>query len=81
VDDAAVAKGRRLAAPQALGHRLSRNGWPIFMATDTPGRRVRTMSFAGFELRDVETSRGTVRARVGGSGPPLLLLHGYPETT
>jgi haloacetate dehalogenase len=38
------------------------------------------MSFAGFELRDVETSRGTVRARVGGSGPPLLLLHGYPES-
>jgi haloacetate dehalogenase len=38
------------------------------------------MSFAGFELRDVETPRGTVRARVGGSGPALLLLHGYPQT-
>jgi haloacetate dehalogenase len=49
-------------------------------ASDTRGRSVRTMSFEGFELRDVETSRGTVRARAGGSGPPLLLLHGYPQT-
>ncbi|MEN3284219.1 MAG: haloacetate dehalogenase [Solirubrobacteraceae bacterium] len=38
------------------------------------------MSFEDFELRDVETSRGGVRARVGGSGPPLLLLHGYPQS-
>jgi haloacetate dehalogenase len=38
------------------------------------------VSFTGFELRDVETSRGTVRARVGGAGPPVLLLHGYPQT-
>ena len=26
------------------------------------------------------TERGTVFARVGGSGPPILLLHGYPQT-
>ena len=36
--------------------------------------------FAGFEARDVPTSRGTVHAMVGGSGPPLLLLHGYPQS-
>ncbi|HEX8101612.1 MAG TPA: alpha/beta hydrolase [Solirubrobacteraceae bacterium] len=36
--------------------------------------------FAGFETRDIETSRGAVHAVVGGSGPPLLLLHGYPES-
>ncbi len=30
--------------------------------------------FEGFEARDVPTSRGTVHAMVGGSGPPLLLL-------
>src|SRR4051812_9660768 len=34
----------------------------------------------GFETRELPTSRGSVHARVGGSGPPLLLLHGYPET-
>ena len=36
--------------------------------------------FAGFELTEVETPRGRVCARVGGSGPPLLLLHGFPQT-
>jgi haloacetate dehalogenase len=39
-----------------------------------------TELFAGFEERWLSCERGTVYARVGGSGPPLLLLHGYPET-
>jgi haloacetate dehalogenase len=38
------------------------------------------MLFEGFESRDLPTPRGTVHARVAGSGPPLLLLHGYPQT-
>jgi haloacetate dehalogenase len=36
--------------------------------------------FAGFEVRHATISRGTVHAMVGGSGPPLLLLHGYPQS-
>jgi haloacetate dehalogenase len=36
--------------------------------------------FDGFSEHEVPTGRGTVFARVGGSGPPLLLLHGYPQT-
>ena len=36
--------------------------------------------FAGFEARQLPTSRGVVHAVVGGSGPPLLLLHGYPQS-
>ena len=36
--------------------------------------------FEGFTAIDVETPRGRVHARSGGSGPPLLVLHGYPET-
>jgi haloacetate dehalogenase len=36
--------------------------------------------FTGFEARDVTTSRGTIHAMVGGSGPPVLLLHGYPQS-
>jgi haloacetate dehalogenase len=36
--------------------------------------------FEGFDTRALETGRGTIHARVGGAGPPLLLLHGYPET-
>lgn len=34
----------------------------------------------GFEKRRIRTSRGVINAVVGGSGPPLLLLHGYPES-
>jgi len=36
--------------------------------------------FDGFDTRSLDTARGEIHARVGGSGPPLLLLHGYPET-
>jgi haloacetate dehalogenase len=38
------------------------------------------MLFEGFGAHDVATPRGTIHARVAGVGPPLLLLHGYPET-
>jgi haloacetate dehalogenase len=38
------------------------------------------MLFEGFDVADLRTPRGIVHARVGGSGPPLLLLHGYPQT-
>ena len=34
----------------------------------------------GFEVRDIATSEVVIRARIGGSGPPLLLLHGHPQT-
>src|ERR1700722_11124866 len=36
--------------------------------------------FPGFEQRRVETSGATVNLVTGGSGQPLLLLHGYPQT-
>jgi haloacetate dehalogenase len=36
--------------------------------------------FSGFREVRIPTPRGMVLARVGGAGPPLLLLHGYPET-
>lgn len=36
--------------------------------------------FPGFELRRVDTGPVTLNVRVGGAGPPLLLLHGYPQT-
>ena len=39
-----------------------------------------TAFFPGFEPRDVDTARGPIHVLVGGSGPPLLLLHGYPES-
>jgi haloacetate dehalogenase len=36
--------------------------------------------FDGFVLEHAPVSAGTLRLRRGGSGPPLLLLHGNPQT-
>ncbi len=36
--------------------------------------------FEGFEQFQVETSDAEINAVRGGSGPPVLLLHGYPQT-
>lgn len=36
--------------------------------------------FDGFAVTTLPTDRGAIHARVGGNGPPLLLLHGYPQT-
>lgn len=36
--------------------------------------------FPGFSTRDVDGAGARIRCVVGGSGPPLLLLHGYPQT-
>ena len=34
----------------------------------------------GFTARPVQTSGAVIHTVVGGSGPPLLLIHGYPQT-
>jgi haloacetate dehalogenase len=34
----------------------------------------------GFDAREVDVGETTVFARIGGSGPPVVLLHGFPET-
>ncbi|MGH2561695.1 MAG: alpha/beta fold hydrolase [Thermomicrobiales bacterium] len=36
--------------------------------------------FDGFESTTIDTGETTIRVRHGGSGPPLLLLHGHPQT-
>jgi len=36
--------------------------------------------FEDFTLAFVDTGEATLRVRHGGSGPPLLLLHGHPQT-
>src|SRR3979409_1487313 len=35
--------------------------------------------FPGFQHLDMRTSGAVIRLRHGGSGPPLLLLHGNPQ--
>ncbi len=36
--------------------------------------------FEGFEQRRLAVSETEINLRIGGGGPPLLLLHGYPQT-
>ena len=36
--------------------------------------------FPGFETQNIQTSGATIRTLRSGSGPPLLLIHGYPQT-
>jgi haloacetate dehalogenase len=36
--------------------------------------------FPGFRRQTIQTSGATINVLVGGSGPPVLLLHGYPQT-
>jgi haloacetate dehalogenase len=36
--------------------------------------------FPGYKSEWISTSGGRIFARVGGKGPPLLLLHGFPQT-
>jgi haloacetate dehalogenase len=36
--------------------------------------------FDGFEVTTIEAGEVPIRVRHAGSGPPLLLLHGYPQT-
>ena len=36
--------------------------------------------FEGFRHADIGTGEAVIRVRHGGSGPPILLLHGIPET-
>ena len=36
--------------------------------------------FAGFAAQEFALGEATIFARVGGAGPPLLLLHGFPQS-
>jgi haloacetate dehalogenase len=38
------------------------------------------LRFPGFTDQRLRTRQTEIRAQVGGSGPPLLLLHGHPQT-
>jgi haloacetate dehalogenase len=39
------------------------------------------MLFPGFDRRTVAGDGADIHLRLGGDGPPLLLLHGYPQTS
>jgi pimeloyl-ACP methyl ester carboxylesterase len=36
--------------------------------------------FPGFQRMSIQTAGTKINVLIGGKGPPLLLIHGYPET-
>jgi haloacetate dehalogenase len=38
------------------------------------------MMFDGFALDHVDVGEATLRVRYGGTGPPIVLVHGHPRT-
>jgi haloacetate dehalogenase len=48
---------------------------PIFSAPAAAGH-----FFPGFRATTIKTAGSEINALIGGNGPPLLLLHGYPQT-
>ena len=38
------------------------------------------MMFEGFEQTKIDVGDAEINVRLGGEGPALLLLHGYPQT-
>jgi len=49
-------------------------------STTTSAQAMAANLFPGFESRHIQTSGATIHVVRGGSGPPLLLIHGYPQT-
>jgi haloacetate dehalogenase len=49
-------------------------------ASPSLGQTAPSGFFTGFERRTVQTSGASIHVLRGGSGPPLLLIHGYPQT-
>ncbi len=49
------------------------------MTGPSAGTGASALRVAGFEYQRVDVEGVTVNCAVAGSGPPLLLLHGYPE--
>jgi haloacetate dehalogenase len=50
-------------------------------ASEQPGRKMSPeAALNAFEYRRVTTSGASINVATSGKGPPLLLLHGYPET-
>ncbi len=63
-------------------HEMLRNVFASFpWRSSRSQRRRRSRPFpAGFRLQEVPTNGTTIHVRVGGSGPAVVLLHGYGET-
>jgi haloacetate dehalogenase len=53
---------------------------PDYDSLARPVHGIHALVFDGFDLEFVDVGEAVIRARRGGSGPPVLLLHGHPQT-
>src|SRR3989441_3024756 len=53
---------------------------PAARPQQTRNGAARANFFPGFKSMRINTSGATINAVVGGSGPPVIMLHGYPQT-
>ena len=65
------------AAVGAIGGTLSAS---LLSAQSQHATTTSTVMFDGFKTSKVQTTGATINVTVGGQGPPVLLLHGSPET-
>src|SRR3712207_5215886 len=72
--------GPRARSPVAAASTAPPGGNRMSTATDAPGDAAFPDGFDDLTLARVPVGEVSLRVRHGGSGPPLLLLHGYPET-
>ena len=57
-----------------------RAGEELAQSPPAPDRQVSERLFPGFKYEYIKTSGATILVLTKGKGPPLLLLHGHPET-
>src|SRR6187455_565683 len=53
---------------------------PASAQADDQARSVDAEFFPGFRTEKVQTSGAVIHSVIGGSGPPVLLLHGAPQS-
>jgi haloacetate dehalogenase len=53
---------------------------PVAAQTDQQALEVDAQFFPGFRTEKVRTSGAVIHSVIGGSGPPVLLLHGAPQS-
>ncbi len=60
--------------------RLALAGAAVATLAAFPARAAGPQFPAGFRIQEIATNGTTLHVRVGGSGPPVVLLHGYGDT-